>query len=217
MNMMKNTEIAALRREYSLKVLDESNVRTNPFEQFSIWMEEVVSSDLLDPSAMILATADSKGIPSARTVLLKGADNEGLIFYTNYTSRKAKELNENPNASILFLWRELERQIRISGRVEKVSKKQSEEYFHSRPYESQLGAVASEQSKIIPGRDYLDNRFNELKKKFEGREIPLPEYWGGYKLYPEYFEFWQGRESRLHDRISYIKDGEGWKIVRLAP
>lgn len=217
MNMMKNTEIAALRREYLLKELDEGKVNPDPFGQFSVWMEEAINSGLLDPSAMVLATADSKGIPSVRTVLLKEADSDGFVFYTNYSSRKGKDLDENPNAALLFLWRELERQIRISGRVEKVSKRQSEEYFHSRPYDSQIGAAASDQSSIIPGRGYLEKRFGDLKQKFDGQNIPLPEFWGGYKLYPVSFEFWQGRESRLHDRVCYLKEKEGWKIVRLAP
>ena len=215
--MIKNTDISALRREYSLKVLDENKVHLDPFKQFSIWMNEAIKSNIIDPSAMILATSSAEAVPSIRTVLLKGADHEGFIFYTNYLSRKAKELTENPSASILFLWLELERQIRISGKVRKVSKEQSEEYFHSRPYESQLGAIASEQSQIIPGREYLEKRFVVLKEKYNGDEIPLPKFWGGYKLFPESFEFWQGRESRLHDRICYLKKGKAWKIVRLAP
>lgn len=215
--MIENTDIAAIRREYSLKILDEKNVAKNPFIQFSIWMEETIKSGIIDPSAMILATAGSSGIPSLRTVLLKSMEADGLVFFTNYESRKAKELDENPNASILFLWKELERQIRISGRVIKVSHEQSEEYFHSRPYESQLGAWASEQSKIIPDREYLNNRFNEFKEKFNNEEIPLPPFWGGYKLLPGSFEFWQGRESRLHDRIIYSNKNGEWKINRLAP
>ena len=215
--MIENTDFPAIRREYSLKILDEKNVAKNPFIQFLIWMEETIKSGIIDPSAMILATAGSSGIPSLRTVLLKGMEADGLVFFTNYESRKAKELDENPNASILFLWKELERQIRISGRVIKVSYEQSEEYFHSRPYESQLGAWASEQSKIIPDREYLNNRFNEFKEKFNNEEIPLPPFWGGYKLLPGSFEFWQGRESRLHDRIIYSNKNGEWKINRLAP
>ena len=214
---MKNTDISAFRREYSLTALDETGVNPDPFKQFSDWMEEAVKSQLLDPSAMILATSAKDGKPSVRTVLLKGVEPDGFIFFTNYKSQKARELNENPNASVLFLWRELERQIRISGKVIKVSKTKSEEYFHSRPYESQLGALASEQSEIIPGREYLQKRFDELKTKFNGKVIPLPEFWGGYKIIPGNFEFWQGRESRLHDRICYLKENNGWKIVRLAP
>lgn len=215
--MMKNTDISALRREYSLKNLDETNVNPDPYQQFSQWMNDAMKSGILDPSAMILATASAAGKTSLRTVLLKGVEENGFLFYTNYESRKAKDISENPNASILFLWKELERQIRISGEVVKISREQSEKYFHSRPYESQLGALASEQSKIIPDREFLEKKFHELQGKYKGSEIPLPSSWGGYKLIPDNFEFWQGRENRLHDRICYLKENDNWKIVRLSP
>ena len=215
--MINNTEIKNLRRNYSLKVLDESTVNENPYEQFSVWMQEAINSNILDASAMILATANSKGLPSVRVVLLKGIEEEGFIFYTNYTSHKANDIESNPTASILFFWKELERQVRITGKVEKISKEQSEEYFHSRPYDSQLGAIASKQSSVIPNREFLEKKFQEEKEKYKGSDIPLPEYWGGYKVTPDYFEFWQGRESRLHDRICYERKGSGWRISRLSP
>ncbi len=215
--MMGNTDISKLRRDYLFTDLDENKVKINPFDQFNVWMEEAIKADLIDPSAMILATADKNAVPAVRVVLLKRVDKEGLVFYTNYESKKGKDISENPQASLLFFWKELERQIRISGKVKKVSKKESESYFHSRPYESQLAALASKQSSIIPGRKHLENKFDELKNEFNGKEIPLPAYWGGFKLVPESFEFWQGRENRLHDRISYLKEKNKWKIVRLAP
>ncbi len=215
--MISNTTIANIRRDYLLKILDEESVDENPFGQFSHWMDEALKSDIVDPSAMVLATSGKDNFPSVRTVLLKGMQKNGLIFFTNYESRKAKDLKENPNASVLFLWKELERQVRISGRVEKISKKQSEEYFNTRPYESRLGAWASDQSSIIPSREFLEDKFDTFKNKFSGKEIPLPPFWGGYKLFPVYFEFWQGRENRLHDRIIYTKENNEWKIGRLAP
>ncbi len=215
--MMENTDISKFRRDYLLTELNESNVKKNPFDQFEVWMEEAIKANLVDPSAMILATANKNAVPSVRVVLLKGIDKEGLIFFTNYESRKGKDISENPQASLLFFWKELERQVRISGKVKKISKKDSEKYFHSRPYESQLAAMASKQSSIIPDREHLVEKFEKLKKGFNGKEIPLPEFWGGLKLIPESFEFWQGRENRLHDRISYIKSNNRWKIVRLAP
>ena len=215
--MMENTEFSKIRREYSLTELNESSVSNNPFDQFSKWMDEALKSNLVDASAMILATADKNAVPSLRVVLLKGIDSEGFVFYTNYESRKGKELLENPNASLLFFWKELERQIRIEGKVEKISQKESEEYFHSRPYESQLAAWASNQSTKIPDRKYLEKKYEEIKAKYDGKEIPLPPFWGGLKLVPNYFEFWQGRENRLHDRICYTKERSIWNKERLAP
>jgi len=180
-------------------------------------MNEAISSNLLEPNAMILATANKDGAPSARTVLLKGFDERGFVFYTNYESAKAKNLSENPIASLLFFWAELERQARIEGKVEQVSKADSEEYFRSRPRESQLGAWASKQSSVIASREVLEKKFEEMRKKFEGKEIPLPPFWGGYRVIPQSIEFWQGRESRLHDRICYSFENGKWKIERLSP
>lgn len=200
-----------------MKELTENIVDPNPYVQFSIWFNEILKSDLKEPNAMILATASAEGMPSVRTVLLKKYDESGFVFYTNYESHKARDLEENPNAEILFLWLELERQIRIYGSVEKVLPEESEEYFHSRPTNSQIGAWASKQSSIIPNREYIEEKFNEVAEKYKDGNIPLPPFWGGFKLKPAGFEFWQGRESRLHDRISYRKKGNGWEIVRLSP
>lgn len=200
-----------------MKELTENRVDENPFVQFSHWYNEILKADLIEPNAMILATAAADAIPSVRTVLLKNFNENGFFFYTNYESRKAKNLIENPIAEVLFIWLELERQVRISGKVEKVSQKESEDYFHSRPTNSQISAWASKQSSIIPSRDYLERKFNEYSEKFKDGKIPLPPFWGGFRLIPEKFEFWQGRESRLHDRILYRKSVTGWDIVRLSP
>ena len=216
---MKNNsdEIANIRREWSSRKLDESNVSSNPFGQFSEWMREAIDADILDPNAMTLATADKSGVPSARIVLLKSIDEKGLVFYTNYESKKAKDLLENPRASVVLFWKELERQIRVIGTVEKISQKESEEYFTTRPYESQIGAWASKQSSELKGRESLEKKFVEIKSKYPEGKVPLPDFWGGFRIIPEQFEFWQGRPSRLHDRIAYFKEKVKWKIVRLAP
>jgi len=214
--MINNNDISKLRRSNALKELSEASVSSNPFTQFSVWMNEAIKSNLLDPNAMTLATASKEGIPSARTVLLKGFDERGFVFYTNYESTKAKDLDENPNAALLFLWIELERQVRISGEVEKVSQADSEEYFISRPRESQLGAWASKQSSVIASREVLERQFEEMKKRFENKEIPLPPFWGSYRVIPKRIEFWQGRESRLHDRICYSLEKGKWRIERLS-
>jgi len=215
--MMRNNEIANLRRNYSLKELTENIVDPNPFTQFSHWFNELLKSDVREPNAMVLATASLKGIPSARTVLLKKFDEDGFVFFTNYESTKGKDLAANPNAQILFLWLDLERQVRISGTVERVSSEESEEYFHSRPTNSQIGAWASKQSSVIPGREFLEGKFRETAEKYKDGNIPLPPFWGGFRLKPVEFEFWQGRESRLHDRISFRKKNNDWEIVRLSP
>ena len=215
--MINNTDLSSLRRNYSLQRFDESTVEVNPFQQFSKWMEEALKSDLLDPTGMALGTANKDGIPAVRMVLLKGFDENGFVFFTNYESHKGSDLINNPNASILFFWKELERQIRITGTIEKTSRQESEEYFHTRPLESQLSAWASRQSSPISSRRFLENEFEELKLKYEHKQIPLPPFWGGFRLIPNYFEFWQGRENRLHDRISYRIKNDFWEIVRLSP
>ena len=197
--------------------LNETTVDKNPFIQFTKWYEGVLSSKLNEPASMMLSTADVNGNPSARIVLLKEIDDSGFVFYTNYGSRKGKDLKENPKAALTFFWDELLRQIRIEGRIEKISRESSKEYFSSRPHESQIGAWVSEQSSVIPNREILENKFDELEEKFGNEEIPLPEFWGGYKVIPNYFEFWQGRENRLHDRICYNKENNEWKIFRIAP
>ena len=199
-----------------MKTLTKSAVDSNPIKQFAKWYKVILKTGIKEPTAMSIATATKKGIPSVRTVLLKGYDEKGFLFFTNYKSKKGKELIANPVAELLFYWRDLRRQVRISGKVEMVTKQESEDYFNSRPLKSRIGAWASKQSKVIPDREYLEEQFKEFAKKYK-KDVPLPSYWGGFRLIPERFEFWQGRENRLHDRIYYIKKNSKWKIVRLAP
>jgi len=215
--MIEKKIIQDLRRNYKLKSLDQKEVNENPFEQFSVWFEEAMKSQLPEPNAMILATADKQGKPSARALLLKGFDENGFIFYTNYESRKGKELEENNRASILFFWAELERQIRLEGKVRKITPEESKKYFDTRPYKSRIGAWASNQSEVIESRFVIVKKFLKYFAKFHSSEIPLPPYWGGYILEPDSFEFWQGRANRLHDRVRYRKDGINWIIERLSP
>lgn len=216
--MIDNKEIANLRRSYSLKELSKKNIEKNPIEQFHLWLNESLNSAIIDPNAMTLATCSKEGIPSLRTVLLKGMTSEGFIFYSNYESRKGKELAQNPNAALNFYWKELERQITIIGTIKKLSKEESYEYFKTRPLESKIAAIVSPQSTEIENREVLVKKYEEARLKFSNIEdIPLPDYWGGYILYPNYFEFWQGREKRLHDRIAYKLVDGAWKISRLSP
>jgi pyridoxamine 5'-phosphate oxidase len=211
--------IENLRRDYRSATLSESDIPADPISQFSKWFLEVLSSGLYDPNAMILATSTHDGKPSARVLLLKGFDEKGFIFYTSFLSRKGKEIARNPVVALTFYWAELERQVRIEGTVEKMTKEQSEEYFHSRPRESQIGAIASPQSQEIENRDILEKKWHELDAQYAGKEIiPKPASWGGYIVKPQSVEFWQGRSNRLHDRIVYRRsDKNSWKIVRLAP
>ncbi len=210
-----NKNIHNLRVDYRKFKLNEKTLPENPFELFSKWFNQILKSDILEPNAMVLSTS-SKNKPSSRVVLLKQFDEEGFTFFTNYESRKGRELAVNKNAVLLFYWMDFERQIRIEGKVKKVPRKESELYFNSRPLESRYGALASEQSKILLDRKFLLNKINKLKIKY-GDHPPLPDNWGGLKLVPDYFEFWQGRENRLHDRIVYKKYGKNWKIYRLYP
>ena len=214
---MQSKDLADIRRNYSLSELTEAGVSKNPLEQFSRWMDDVINVQLLEPSAMVLSTVDGKNRPSSRVVLLKGFDEEGFVFFTNYESRKGKELSANPYAALHFFWPELERQINIRGEVTRVSEEESEAYFHSRPFESRIGAWASRQSSKIKSREELEVRVKELLTKFPDGDVPLPAFWGGYRLKPDRFEFWQGRESRLHDRICYESEGDAWQISRLSP
>ncbi len=214
--MQKANNLKNMRLNYEQGQLLESNIKMNPFELFRKWFDQAVEAKIIEPNAMTIATATKEGIPSARVVLLKGFDETGFVFYTNYHSRKGKELNDNPFAAILFWWREFERQIRIEGKIEKISRKESEEYFNQRPLKSRYGTLASEQSEIIENREVLERRFADLEKQY-GANPPTPENWGGYKLIPAKFEFWQGRTSRLHDRICYHKENNNWKIFRLQP
>jgi pyridoxamine 5'-phosphate oxidase len=213
---MNEKEIQELRRQYSKGSLSVKNVSKDPFKQFEKWFAEVLTSGFLEPNAMTVATSTPQGKPSARVVLLKGIDQDGFIFYTNYKSRKGKELEENPYASLLFYWDKLERQIRIDGKVEKVTEKESTEYFDTRPYKSRIGAWASKQSSVIDDRSVIVKEFLKYMVKFR-THVPLPPVWGGYRVLPESFEFWQGRPNRLHDRIRYTKQKKAWKIERLAP
>ncbi len=214
---MLEKNLEDLRKNYKLKSLDTKDVKLNPFEQFAQWFDEVLNSELIEPNAMILATADKNGKPSARTLLLKGFSEKGFVFYTNYESRKGKELTENKNAAILFYWPELERQVRIEGKVEIISRKESERYFKTRPFKSKVGAWASNQSEVISSRFIIIKKFLYYLAKFHSKDIPIPNNWGGYILIPESFEFWQGRPNRLHDRVRYRLDNEIWVIERLSP
>ena len=212
------TDIASIRKEYTQQTLSETDVYSNPFVQFTKWWNEAIDSGIDEVNAMTLATASSDGIPSARIVLLKGYDETGFVFYTNYDSYKAQQVAENPRASLLFFWKELERQIRITGIIEKVSEKESDEYFLSRPEGSRIGAWASPQSHVIKSREWLERKVEEIKAKFDESEMKRPENWGGYRVKPVGIEFWQGRSSRLHDRIQYTLEENGnWLIERLAP
>ncbi len=208
-----------VRRSFADQPFDEEHLNKNPYRQFSKWFEEAVNAQILDPYAMIIASVSEIGYPSTRTVYMRDISEEGIIFYTNYNSQKGKEINNNPMVSALFLWIEVDRQIRVSGRAEKASTKISDEYFAGRPRESQIGAWASDQSDEIEGRETLLEKYAYYEEKFKGLDVPRPENWGGYIIRPEKFEFWQGRPNRLHDRFVYLKERgeEEWSTRRLAP
>jgi pyridoxamine 5'-phosphate oxidase len=213
---MSAPDLASIRSEYSLKTLEEASVDRDPMKQFGVWMAQAIHSQVPEPTAMTLATVDAKGRPSGRIVLLKGIDARGFVFYTNYESRKGRDLASNPAAALTFLWKELERQVRIEGRVEKVTAAESDEYYVTRPLGSRIGAWASPQSEAIASREWLEQRWAELGRE-HGEQPPRPPHWGGYRVMPDYLEFWQGRRSRLHDRVCYAREGHGWKVSRLAP
>ncbi len=207
-----------MRRQYASRSLDLADLHADPFSQFDLWMREAIETELLEPNAMALATVSATGAPSVRTVLLKGFDARGLVFYTNYTSAKARDLAANTQVACLFQWLPLERQVSVRGRAEKISTEESLKYFLSRPHESQIGAWASQQSQVITTRALLEEKFAEMKNKFQVGAVPLPEFWGGYRIVPQTFEFWQGRPSRLHDRFVYRQEAaQSWQINRLMP
>lgn len=210
--------IADIRKTYSRKKLLEKKALAHPIDQFAKWWKQATAAEIEEVNAMTLATVTPEGMPSARIVLLKDFSHEGFSFFTNYESQKGKQLAANPSACLVFFWKELERQVRITGSIEKLDNAVNDAYFHSRPVESQLGAVASPQSKVIESRDWLDDRFKTLRKEYHKKEVPRPKHWGGYLVKPVLMEFWQGRPGRLHDRLQYQlqKDGS-WKLERLAP
>jgi pyridoxamine 5'-phosphate oxidase len=209
--------LARLRKEYTSAGLTESAADPDPIAQFRRWFDAALAADLHEPNAMTLATATPKGLPSARVVLLKGFDERGFVFYTSYEGRKSEEIEANPRCALVFYWGELERQVRVEGRVSRIPEEESDEYFGSRPRGSQLGAWASEQSRPVEGRDALEERLRNLEAEYEGRELPRPPFWGGYRVEPEVIEFWQGRENRLHDRLVYRRSGGLWMRERLQP
>ena len=212
---MSSTSIADIRKNYSQKKLSEKKAEANPMKQFAKWWQQAVDSKIDEVNAMTLATASPDGMPSARIVLLKGVDENGFIFFTNYDSYKGQQLAENPKACLVFFWKELERQVRITGLIEKTSAAVSDEYFHSRPLASQLGAATSPQSQVIESREWLENEVAKIRKL---DAVKRPDHWGGYLIRPITIEFWQGRTHRLHDRIQYtLEDNGGWKMERLAP
>jgi pyridoxamine 5'-phosphate oxidase len=212
------SSLTDLRREYASRALDEADAHADPMQQFARWFDDALQSQLLDVNAMTLATASAAGEPSARTVLLKGADENGFVFYTNYDSAKGRDLAENPRAALLIFWGELERQVRITGPVARTTTAESEKYFHSRPIESQISAAISNQSRPVARRSELEQRYAELEAKCRSEAVPLPSNWGGYRVRPDRIEFWQGRKSRLHDRLLYTRQPDGsWSRTRLEP
>ncbi len=211
------SNIADLRKEYQQAALDLDSVKENPIDQFDSWFEQALSGDILEPNAMVVSTSDASGQSTQRTVLLKAFDHKGFVFYTNYKSRKAKQIAANARVCLLFPWYALERQVIIQGTAEKVSQKESLKYFMSRPSGSRLGAWVSHQSQVITSRSILEMKLAEMKSKFKDGEIPLPDFWGGFRVVPHTIEFWQGRPSRLHDRIEFVKKGDNWSAHRLSP
>lgn len=215
---IESVSLARLRREYQAHPLDQDMLLSNPIDQLDLWLSQAIKAQILEPNAMVLSTASAEGWPSSRTVLLKKIDHHGLVFFTNYESRKAQQLLVNPRASLTFLWKELERQVTIEGLVEKTSAQEAAEYFAQRPRASQLGAWASKQSHPIESRLLLEEAYANYARLYEGKEVPCPPFWGGFRIIPHRFEFWQGRQNRLHDRFQYTLTTKSlWHIIRLAP
>lgn len=212
------SSIAEIRKEYTQQSLTEESVAADPFTQFDLWLREAIDAQILEPNAMTLATASGDGIPSARIVLLRGLDQQGFVFFTNYNSFKGQQLAENPRACLVFFWKELERQVRVTGLVQRTTEAESDSYFNSRPEGSKIGAWTSPQSQVIPDRSWLEETEKKFQSAFVGKQILRPAHWGGYRVRPITIEFWQGRENRLHDRIQYgLKDDASWEVERLAP
>ena len=213
-----NRDISSIRKDYQLASLDEASSAANPIDQFEHWWEDAIQSNIDEVNAFVLSTVNPNGIPASRVVLLKGYTPEGFVFFTNYESNKGKQIESNPNVAMNFFWKELERQVRITGTIKKVSAEESELYFHSRPIGSQVGAWTSPQSKVIPNRAYLEDLMALNLEKYKEGNVPLPPHWGGYIVHPTSIEFWQGRSSRLHDRLNYsLNENHSWDKVRLAP
>lgn len=210
-------KIQHLRKEYKLASLDLKDLSRCPFKQFELWFTEALDSKIDEPNAMCISTATKSGIPSSRLVLMKHFDEEGFLFFTNYLSRKGEQIAENPHVSLIFWWKELERQVRIEGIAEKTSQEESKNYFASRPRKSQLAALISPQSQVVKSRLILEEKLIEAERIYHGDLVPLPVHWGGYRVIPNKFEFWQGREDRLHDRFQYTKENKAWHVERLAP
>ncbi|KEQ16298.1 pyridoxine 5'-phosphate oxidase [Endozoicomonas numazuensis] len=210
-------DISHLRENYTQAGLDLDSLDSDPFQQFDLWFQQAVEAQLPEPNAMSLATVSAEGLPSLRTVLLKHISSEGFVFFTNYSSRKAQDITENSNVAIMFPWIPLERQVIVRGSAEKISKSDSLRYFTSRPHGSQLGAWVSQQSSVITGRKVLEMKLEEMKRKFKEGKVPLPDFWGGYRIVPDSIEFWQGRPNRLHDRFLYRREQSDWCIERLSP
>ncbi|MDR2980946.1 MAG: pyridoxamine 5'-phosphate oxidase [Puniceicoccales bacterium] len=210
-------DISSLRQEYTKAGLEIEDMAATPFAQFEKWFKQACDTQLLEPNAMSVSTVSPEGIPSCRTVLLKAFDERGFVFFTNYTSKKAHDIAAHPHTALLFPWLALERQVQIVGRTEKISTKESLAYFMSRPYGSQLGAWVSHQSQVISSRQLLLKKLDEMKRKFVEGKVPLPDFWGGFRVVPDTVEFWQGRPNRLHDRFQYTRNGTDWKVERLAP
>lgn len=209
--------LADLRKDYSLAGLAEKDLARDPFRQFEKWFAEAEAAKIVEPNAMVVSTAGRDGRPSSRTVLLKAVDGRGFVFYSNYESRKGRELEGNPRISLLFPWIAMERQVIVEGTAARVPREESEAYFHSRPRGNQLGAWVSPQSSIIPARGVLEDNLKALEQKYAGREIPMPPQWGGWRVVPDAVEFWQGRRNRLHDRLRFRREKDGWTVERLAP
>ncbi|ARE75974.1 pyridoxamine 5'-phosphate oxidase [Streptomyces virginiae] len=209
---------ATMRKQYRSEIVDEGSLAENPMDQFALWFQQAADSRLFEPNAMVVSTATPDGRPSSRTVLMKQFDGRGFVFFTNYASRKGRELAENPHVALLFPWHPIARQVIVTGTAARIGRDETAAYFRSRPHGSQLGAWASEQSSVIGSRGELDRRYAELEARYpEGEQVPVPPEWGGLRVFPEAVEFWQGHENRLHDRLRYALDGEKWRVERLCP